>query len=58
MELKLEDLELAHNYLQIIGKGRKERIVPVGEDAVYWLATYLREGRENWQRAQLCRRCF
>jgi integrase/recombinase XerD len=45
VELKLEDLELAHNYLRTIGKGRKERIVPVGEDAVYWLATYLREGR-------------
>jgi len=27
------------------GKGAKERVVPLGEEAAFWLARYLREGR-------------
>ncbi len=29
----------------MIGKGNKERLVPMGEEAMYWIATYLREAR-------------
>ncbi len=31
--------------IRISGKGNKERLVPVGDDALEWLATYLRDGR-------------
>ncbi len=31
--------------VRVIGKGDKERIVPIGEEAMRWLAHYLRESR-------------
>ena len=31
--------------IRIVGKGNKERLVPLGEEAVYWLETYLEHGR-------------
>ena len=31
--------------LQVRGKGKKDRVVPVGQRAVYWLDLYLREAR-------------
>ena len=29
----------------MLGKGGKERVVPLGEEAAHWLALYLRDGR-------------
>jgi len=43
--LKPADLHLDVGYLTCLGKGAKERIVPVGEQATTWLRRYLREGR-------------
>ncbi|BAP13701.1 MAG: recombinase XerD [Alcanivorax borkumensis] len=31
--------------IRVIGKGDKERLVPLGEEALHWLERYLREGR-------------
>ena len=31
--------------MRILGKGAKERLVPLGEEAVGWIARYLREAR-------------
>ncbi len=31
--------------IRVIGKGGKERLVPIGEEALKWLSTYLRDGR-------------
>ena len=31
--------------IRVVGKGNKERLVPVGEEALHWLTTYLRDGR-------------
>jgi len=31
--------------VRVIGKGDKERLVPLGEEALHWLARYLREAR-------------
>jgi len=31
--------------VRVIGKGSKERLVPLGEEALAWLARYLAEGR-------------
>jgi len=31
--------------LRVLGKGRKERLVPIGEQAMDWLQRYLKEGR-------------
>jgi len=31
--------------IRVIGKGRKERLVPFGQDAALWLGRYIEEGR-------------
>jgi integrase/recombinase XerD len=45
VELRPQDLHLEAGYLTTTGKGRKQRIVPVGEEAARWVARYLKEGR-------------
>ena len=39
--LKMDDLRLELELIQTIGKGDKERIIPIGETAVRWLEEYL-----------------
>lgn len=43
--LRLEDLHLDVGIIQTIGKGRKERIVPIGDEAITWINNYLRDAR-------------
>ncbi|MBZ4029947.1 site-specific tyrosine recombinase XerD [Ligilactobacillus salivarius] len=45
INLKLEDLHLTMGTLQTLGKGHKERIVPVGDEAIKWINRYLEEAR-------------
>jgi integrase/recombinase XerD len=39
------DLHLAEAYLTCVGKGSKERLVPIGEEAAEWIRRYQREAR-------------
>lgn len=43
--LKLHEVNLDAGVLRVLGKGAKERLVPLGEEAVAWIARYQREGR-------------
>lgn len=43
--LKLGDIHLEMGLLQTVGKGDKERIVPLGDYAIHWLERYLDEAR-------------
>ena len=43
--LRLFELNLNDNVVRVMGKGSKERLVPLGEVAADWLARYLREAR-------------
>lgn len=43
--LRLEQLHLEAGFINVIGKGNKERVVPVGEVAVAALKRYLEHGR-------------
>jgi len=43
--LQFEQLSLSSGMVQVIGKGNKERIVPLGEVAVLWCQRYLSEAR-------------
>lgn len=43
--LKLSDLHLSLGLVQILGKGDKERIIPLGDYAIQWLERYLDEAR-------------
>jgi integrase/recombinase XerD len=43
--LRLQDLQLDGGYLQCTGKGSKQRIVPLGAEAVDWVRRYLADAR-------------
>ena len=45
IHLRASDLNLEAGYLSTTGKGNKQRIVPIGDQAVEWLSRYIREGR-------------
>lgn len=45
INVKLDQINLQQGVLRVWGKGGKERMVPVGEQAQHWLARYLREAR-------------
>lgn len=47
--LKLADLHLDLGFIQTIGKGNKERLLPLGEPACQWLARYLDQVRPAFQ---------
>lgn len=43
--LKLEQVNLRHGLVRVTGKGSKDRLTPLGEEAQGWLERYLGEGR-------------
>ena len=45
VSLRQQDVNLESGYLTCTGKGRKQRLVPVGDEAAAWLTRYLREAR-------------
>jgi integrase/recombinase XerD len=45
ISLRAGDLNLEEGYLTCIGKGDKQRIVPLGQQAVDWVRRYLHDGR-------------
>jgi len=45
VSLTLEQLNPRQGVLRVFGKGSKERLVPLGEEALLWLERYLQEGR-------------
>ena len=49
--LPLSGLDLRAGWLRVLGKGNKERVVPLGELAVAALETYLEQGRPVLARA-------
>ena len=50
--LDLDDLDLEDGTLRVLGKGQKERVVPVGRGARVAVEAYLRDGRLALRRAQ------
>jgi integrase/recombinase XerD len=48
VNLRLSDIRLDQGYLQCLGKGNKQRIVPLGDVAVDWIRRYLTEGRPQF----------
>lgn len=45
--LTFDRLYLKERLLRVTGKRKKERLVPFGDDALYWLEKYLEEGRPH-----------
>ncbi len=46
LDLQLQDVDAARGLLRVNqGKGQKDRIIPIGERALKWIARYLDDGR-------------
>ena len=58
VSLGTTSLNLEAGYLTTFGKGSKERLVPIGDEAVAWVARYLREGRPQLLRGRAATRLF
>lgn len=43
--LRLHEVNFDMGVVRVFGKGSKERLVPLGEEAIDWLRRYLKEGR-------------
>jgi integrase/recombinase XerD len=56
--LGLEDLNLAAGYVVCTGKGGKQRLVPVGAEALEWVRRYLRQVRPRDTRRRDAGRLF
>lgn len=47
VSLTLEQVNLRQGVLRVMGKGSKERLVPMGEEAIVWVERYLRGARDE-----------
>ena len=51
--LPVSQLNLRQGVLRVVGKGNKERLVPLGEEAADWLERYLNEARPSLLRGRI-----
>ena len=58
VSLKLMQLNLQQGVIRVTGKGNKERLVPLGDEAVNWLQRYLQESRGDLLHGQSCDALF
>ncbi|WP_434650076.1 site-specific tyrosine recombinase XerD [Pseudomonas sp. D1-2] len=47
ISLTLEQVNLRQGVLRVMGKGSKERLVPMGEEAIVWVERYMRDARHD-----------
>lgn len=45
VSLTMENISLRQGVVRVIGKGGKERLVPMGENAVDWIESFIEQGR-------------
>jgi site-specific recombinase XerD len=50
VDLNLGDVDFEQELVNVHGKGGKDRVVPLGEEAGHWVARYLREARPSLAR--------
>ena len=56
--LRPADINLGASYLTCTGKGSKQRIVPIGDEAAAWVHRYLRDARSALLRRRTSTRLF
>lgn len=47
INLSLNDVDLQAEVVRVVGKGDKERLVPIGENASHWIKEYLEKARQT-----------
>lgn len=56
--LSVDEVNLRQGVIRIVGKGNKERLVPLGEEAIDWLLRYMREARPELLKGRACDALF
>jgi integrase/recombinase XerD len=56
--LQPDQLSLAQGVVRVVGKGGKERLVPLGDEAVMWVERFVTEGRPELLRGGPCDSLF
>lgn len=56
--LDIGDIDYSRNTIRVLGKGDKERVIPIGRPAVAALESYLKDGREALVSAQSANAVF
>ncbi|MFT4836994.1 MAG: integrase/recombinase XerD, partial [Psychromonas sp.] len=50
--LSMEEINLKQGVVRVTGKGDKTRLVPLGEEAIYWVERYIEEARPDLLKGQ------
>ena len=56
--LRSEQISLTQGVVRVTGKGGKERLVPLGEEALDWLTRFIHQARPDLLGEQLCDQLF
>lgn len=58
VDLKLSNIDLENGYVRCLGKGKKERIVPIGEIAIEYLKEYINNYRDSMKKGYYTENIF
>ena len=58
VNLEVINLGISQGVVRVMGKGGKERLVPLGEEALSWMQRYLQESRPDLMKDGDCPRVF
>lgn len=58
VDLKLNNIDLDNGYVRCLGKGKKERIIPIGEIAIEYLKKYINEYRNTMKKGYYTENVF
>jgi len=56
--LRVDQVNVRQGVIRVTGKGDKERLVPLGEEAVDWLLRYMKDGRPELLKGRACDALF
>ena len=58
VKLKIGEINLERGLINTIGKGNKQRIVPLGQEAAHWIARYLAQARPQLAKGRIIDELF
>ncbi len=58
VDLKLNNIDLDNGYVRCLGKGKKERIIPIGKIAIEYLKKYINEYRNSMKKGYYTENVF
>ncbi|WP_456413250.1 site-specific tyrosine recombinase XerD [Thiolapillus sp.] len=58
VSIRPDQISFSQGLVRVSGKGGKERLVPMGDEAQHWIQLFLRDARKELLRARLCDALF